>query len=188
MKFQEQVLTELGYPLLRATVRKPGRILNMVIREDSQGYQNWKSINKEVEQYLSTRCWGMEVYFPAADSFEKQVLAFARGDLSVSVHGAHMTNLIWQGQNTATIIIEKPGVSDGRYSGIAKQMGIAWYKAGPQSKIRRWDTAVENPFLNVPVTLNFSEDLKPVLERAIDDLERSVDRGPPCDVSKARRH
>jgi len=207
--FQEHAIDTFGLPTeLKATVRKPSRIVNMVIRRDDQGYGNWKDINEKTKAYLATRCWSMIEYIPGQVqpmTLKQQVEAFAKGDISVSVHGAHFQNLVWQGLKTAALIVEKRGWHDTDVSQLGNEMGIFTYKVGPTSfpnkpklaALKEHDQEVEidantdldlqqsgglqqDPILNAPMRLNFEKELKPVLEQAINDLEKIAVRGPPC--------
>jgi hypothetical protein len=212
--FQEHAIKAFNLPEdLKASTRKPGRVLNMVIRKDSQGYGNWKAINEKTKEYLASRCWEMIEYYPGAVKpfrLQDQVEAWAKGDLSISVHGAHFQNLVWQGQKTGAIIVEKKGWLDRDVSQLGDEMGIFTYKVGPDhhpnskahfkegseeqtleseasdeaiaaAEMAELEEGAKDPILDAPMKLNFEKELKPVLAQAIDELEKVAVRGPPCD-------
>jgi len=215
-QFQEQAIKALHLPNeLRSSVRKPGRVLNMVLRTDEQGYKNWQEINEKTRKYLATRCWEMVEYRQKKEILRNQAEAWAKGDLSVSVHGAHFSNLVFQGQKTGIIIVEKPGVEDFDNCQLGQEMGLLTYKVGPKNtpkicmqdllrltshrkgnfNFARSDMGLwaeqrleqlysqgmeSTPQENAPFSLSWEKHLKPVLEKAIDDLEAIAVRGPPC--------
>lgn len=203
--FQEHGIDTLGLPQeLKATVRKPNRIVNMVIRHDTQGITNQNEINEKTRAYLTSRCWEMFEFTPGAiHGIKDQAEAFAKADISISVHGAHFQNMVWQAKKTAGIIIEKRKFHDEDVTRLGKSMGIFTYKVGPTSfpnepkvnadwipnilpgwkakeqEVALWE--VEDPkYINDPMALNFEKELKPVLAQAIDDLEKIAYRGPKC--------
>jgi len=209
-ELQEKAIQQFGLPNeLKSTVRKPSRTVTMVVRRDNQGYSNWEEINKKTRTYLSKRCWKLEEYYPGKVQpmlLKPQVEEFAKADLTISVHGAHFQNIVWQARDTATIIIEKQGFKDRDVVQLAKEMGIRAYKAGwegPQAwnyddeknGTNFWDFGkffsgdVSEPPLPAPgsgkalnqtMELDFEHELKPVLDKAISDLELAANRGPEC--------
>jgi len=188
VRLKERALIALGLPngMLH---RPPGRVASMLIRSDKQGIANQNEINIELKRYLTDRCWHLRVVPP----FEKpmhlkdQFALFASTDLSISVHGAHLTNLVWQPLGSGVLIIEKCGFQDEDFSVLANQSGIAVYRSRQyscqiqgmawQPKIKGGKHIHELVESYRPV---FETDLKPALDEALSGMESMYYRGPRC--------
>jgi len=187
-RFKEKAFIALGLPN-KMLHRPPSRVASMIVRSDRQGIRNQEEINMELKRYLTERCWHLRVVPP----FEKpmhlkdQVALFARTDLSISVHGAHLTNLIWQPIGSGVLIIEKCGFKDNDFSALAMQSGIAVYRSRQTSC--QSSRMVTQPYLPrgkhfhkilKAYSPNFETDLKPALDEALTDMESMYYRGPGC--------
>lgn len=197
--FQEHAIDALHLPEdLKASTRKLGRVVNLVIRTDLQGYQNIDEVTEKLGQYLKQRCWTLSTWSPNSEtaplSLDKQVEAFARSDLSISVHGAHLTNVVWQGKDTGVVVIDKCGHTDSGTSSLSSQMGILTYHAGKCVRkqpnpakllLQLGESLGDPPHIHDPLVLDFDIDLKPVLDMAIHDLDNASRRGPPPENCQA---
>jgi len=187
-RFKEKAFIALGLPN-EMLHRSPSRVASMIIRTDSQGIANQEEINMELKSYLTERCWRLRVVppFKKPMHLKDQVSLFARTDLSISVHGAHLTNLIWQPVGSGVLIIEKCGFKDNDFSVLANQSGIAVYRSRQascelQGMLRQPMLPKGHHFEEImqPYSPTFATDLKPALDEAVTDMESMYSRGPGC--------
>jgi len=167
--------------------RPPGRMASMIIRSDKQGISNQDEVNMHLKQYLTDRCWSLRLVppFKTPMHLKDQVALFASTDLSISVHGAHLTNLIWQPTGSGVLIMEKCGFHDKDFSQLANESGIAVYRSRQTSCMRLFSKPKLSQGkhiheLSQPFSPIFDTDLKPALDEALKDMESTHYRGPRC--------
>jgi len=192
-RLKEKAFIALGLPS-RILHRPPGRVASMIVRSDSQGIANQEEINMALDSYLRDRCWSLRVVPPFSDPMhlKDQVKVFARTDLSISVHGAQLTNLVWQPIGSGVLIIQKCGFTDHDLSALAGQSGIAVYRSRQdsckkQGMFRQPQLPKGKPIeaIDEPYSPVFNTDLKPPLDEALTDMESGYYRGPQCGKKRA---
>jgi len=185
--------------------RQPARQATFIYRNDSQGFVNQGEVAEKVRQFLEERCWSMNLYVPSGKKpyrMKDQVEQFAQADLSISVHGAHLTNIMYQPKAAGTIIIQKCGFEDKDFTQLALESGLAAFQTYPADCDRipvvtlqeHGNVSTQNQSISKRIlsdgdeikdlhqeyVLNFDAELRPALEEAINILELNAVRGPPC--------
>jgi len=119
--------------------RLPGRRALFIARYDSQGVRNTNPMIKLLDNSLANQCWDLHSWSPTQSdqsplhriTLKNQIEKFLGTDLSISVHGAHLTNLMWQMPQTGVLIILKCNFRDLDFPQLASETGVMVFKSTP---------------------------------------------------------
>jgi len=128
--------------------RLPGRKARFILRKDTHGFMNQDEIVEEVRNFLAKYCWSLTVSVAGEKHpyrLKEQVEESVDTDLSISVHGAHLTNIMWQAKGSGVLVIEKCDFEDKDYSQLARESGLLNFTSHPTD------------FTNISSTVNVTQ-------------------------------
>jgi len=182
--FRERTIQALQLPT-SSLLPPRGRTALLAVRKPPQGYANMEEITQKVQEFLAERCWQLKVWTVGEGdmSLRGQVALFADVDLSISTHGAHLSNIVWQPPGSAVFIIHKCHMTRRLFAREAREVGLRAFKSFPSDCSSSWSGKSQDVLDYEAYKADFKKDILPVLEQALDALGR-----PDCSgVAKATK-
>lgn len=183
--FRELAVRALGPPGV-SLARARGQTALLAVRRPPQGYSNVEEITQRMQEFFAKHCWQLKVWMVGEGdmSLGNQVGLFANAVLSISTHGAHLSNVVWQPPGSAAFIIHKCHEARRLFQREAIEAGLRVFKSFP-SDCRNSGMRNSQDILDYgEYKANFEKDVLPVLERALAELGRPGCSGAATVVQK----
>jgi len=136
LDFRERALSALG---MKEPAPRYCKAI-VVLRDPPQGIANPDVVYEQLRPYFAAWGWGLTVWRPSEwrrahgdtpITFRDQVSMFHDAALSIMVHGAENTNLVWMPEGAQNVIVVKCGDTGELTAGMTRRMDFASRRAYP---------------------------------------------------------